>query len=370
MVTLTSTNLLNRILARKTSLQKIGSRYTSSTNAGKSHPHQIWKDLCEQPFLRKDKIMKRRQFLRSALAGAAALLPNVELSANNWLASIPAVEPLMPIWEAAVGGHWGIVKEWLRRDPTLINVTGDVTHRNHNVEGLPLFHLASMLNPDVGVLEYLISKGADVNAKTKFCFSPLHFAAWKNENIGITQFLVSQGADVHAKNEYGEIALHWAAGGNAEVVNVLVSAGADVHAKSEKDNTPLHSAAMFLDVESARILITAGADVHAKNADGYTPLREAVEWHAAEPLYKIVGFAQILISEDANINAKDNDGNTPLHRIAEFWRIDVAKFFVFQGADVNAKNKDGKTPLDIANNTPHKFGKAAMAEYLSGIKAT
>ena len=72
--------------------------------------------------------MKRREFLRSALAGAAELVPGTGASANwDWITSIPAVEPMMPIWEAAAGGHWHIVKEWLQRDPTLINVTGEAT---------------------------------------------------------------------------------------------------------------------------------------------------------------------------------------------------------------------------------------------------
>ena len=59
--------------------------------------------------------MQRRQFLRGALSlGATALLPGVGVPAQ-WDRLTPA-KPLIPIWEAAVEGHWGIVKEWLRRD--------------------------------------------------------------------------------------------------------------------------------------------------------------------------------------------------------------------------------------------------------------
>jgi len=80
--------------------------------------------------------MQRREFLQSTLAlGATAMLPGTGLAANNGLpasAAIPAVEPLMPIWEAAVNGHWNIVEQWLRRDPSLIAMTDTIKFLDHD----------------------------------------------------------------------------------------------------------------------------------------------------------------------------------------------------------------------------------------------
>ena len=139
--------------------------------------------------------MRRRDFLRKGLAlGATALLPEVGLTASNLLSAapiVPVVEPLIPIWEAAVGGHWNIVKEWLRLDPSLVNITGEFMWGKK----LTLLHLAANLwNSDVDVLKHLVTQGADVNAKSEDGDTPLHFAAEWN-SVEIVKYLVSRGAD-------------------------------------------------------------------------------------------------------------------------------------------------------------------------------
>jgi len=53
-------------------------------------------------------------------------------------------------------------------------------------------------------VRFLVSKGADVNAKAPNGDTPLHRAAYENENIEVVIFLVTQGADVHAKNDNGK----------------------------------------------------------------------------------------------------------------------------------------------------------------------
>ncbi|MDR2850146.1 MAG: ankyrin repeat domain-containing protein, partial [Verrucomicrobiota bacterium] len=56
------------------------------------------------------------------------------------------------------------------------------------------------------MVEYLVSKGADVNAKAEGDYAPLHSA----KDIAVAKFLVSKGADIHAKDEYDHAPLHFA----------------------------------------------------------------------------------------------------------------------------------------------------------------
>ncbi|MDR0327085.1 MAG: ankyrin repeat domain-containing protein [Planctomycetaceae bacterium] len=58
-------------------------------------------------FHESNKIMQRREFLRNTIAGAAALIPGSDVSANgDWVTSLPTVEPLMPIRHCNPSLQW------------------------------------------------------------------------------------------------------------------------------------------------------------------------------------------------------------------------------------------------------------------------
>ena len=179
---------------------------------------------------------------------------------------------------------------------------------------------------DWEIAEYLISKGADVNVKNNYGETPLH----RTYNIEFAKLLVSHGADVNVKNNYGWTPLHDAK--TVEMAEFLVSKGANVNAKDNEGRTPLH---MADGIETAKLLISQGANVNAKNNNGRTPLHYCHD----------VEVAKLLISKGVNVNAKDNNGCTPLHYCRD---VEVAKLLISKGADVNAKNNDGWTPLHQA----------------------
>ena len=134
--------------------------------------------------------MERREFLRKGLAlGVAGLLPGAGLMASDCL-SLVSETPLEPIWDAAVNGRWDIVKQWLKRDPSLIGITGSATIRDCPSNESTLLHLASALNPNVDFLKYLVSLGADINAQSESGATPLHSAAWNNSNVEILVLLI------------------------------------------------------------------------------------------------------------------------------------------------------------------------------------
>ncbi|EAY06130.1 ankyrin repeat protein, putative [Trichomonas vaginalis G3] len=198
----------------------------------------------------------------------------------------------------------------------------------------PNFHLSSLL-------EYFISNGADINAKTQNGSIPLHYAAMNNSKE-TAEILISNGADINAKTQNRWTPLHYAAMNNSkETAEILISNGADINAKNKDGSIPLHYAAMNNSKETAEILISNGADINAKEHDGWTPLHYAAMNNSKET-------AEILISNGADINAKTQNRWTPLHYAARDNSKETAEILISNGADINAKNEDGWTPLHYA----------------------
>lgn len=88
------------------------------------------------------------------------------------------------------------------------------------------------------MVEYLVKKGADVNAKSSYGWTALMWASMIG-NFKIVKYLVENGADINAKNDYGWTASMWASMiGDFEIVNYLVKKGGviDFEKYNKKDN--------------------------------------------------------------------------------------------------------------------------------------
>ena len=172
---------------------------------------------------------------------------------------------------------------------------------------------------NIKAIEQHWAAGKDVNAKDDlYGDTPLLWAAGfgHKEVVGM---LITKGADVNAKSGGGWTPLHYATGGNdKEIVLLLIAKGADLNAKNANDRiTPLHWAAWRGHKEIAELLITKGADVNTKNKNGGTPLHNAI-WKGHK---KIV---ELLIAKGADLNATDVDGETPLNWAEEGKHKEIA----------------------------------------------
>ncbi len=118
--------------------------------------------------------------------------------------------------------------------PHLVAYTGDLrgikSHLEKNapvdrLEGFTLLHAAAA-GGHADVIEFLIAKGANVNAKDNWDWTPLHGAARKGHR-GIVELLIGKGADVSARDGAGRIALRYAEKeGYTEIVELLRKHGA------------------------------------------------------------------------------------------------------------------------------------------------
>jgi cytohesin len=113
---------------------------------------------------------------------------------------------------AAEGGDLNTLKTLLQKDPSLLQAK--------EWGSLTLLHLAVLHNHKETV-EYLLGRGADVEAKSSTSITPLHEAA-QNGNKEIVELLLAHGARINAVDDQGWTPLYrakkWS---HPEVVELL-----------------------------------------------------------------------------------------------------------------------------------------------------
>ena len=224
-----------------------------------------------------------------------------------------------------------------------------------------------------------------MNAKTyRGKATPLHSAAWHGLKE-MVELLIAKGADVNAKNVAGWTSLHNAiAAGQEEVVDLLIAAGTDVNAKDRHGKTPLdeainpfynkteianlirkhggkhgtiHSAVGGGDVEAAKEFLAAGADVNVKDKRGFTSLH----WASISGHKEAV---ELLITKGADVNAMRGGGGTPLSYASSWGHEEIVELLIAKGADVNVKDAFSETPLDVSTHPDNPNASAETATLL------
>jgi ankyrin repeat protein len=109
---------------------------------------------------------------------------------------------------------------------------------------------------DSGMVEYLISKGANPNGVDDDGISLLGWATINN-HLGTAQTLLARGAQVNHVDKFGMTPLLYAASidfGDTAILEKLTAAGADLKAKNKQGLTALDLAKNYNHTRMARLL--------------------------------------------------------------------------------------------------------------------
>jgi len=274
------------------------------------------------------------------------------------------------IFEAAEQGDLAKVQALVEKNPELVQA-------KDKEQGTPLHSAAA--SGHIKIVEYLLSKGADVNARNAVNQNPLLYAAYHG-HAEIVNLLLEKGAEFKEQDMYGRNVLHYPAReGHNRVVEILVKKGLDINQEDRGGVTPLRFALdrghtgiidtfitlKALDVvsDSGRhslhvaaanghegivdLLIARGADIDTKDDTSATLLHNAA-------IGGLLELSQRLINDGADTNAKDHMGRTPLHYAVREGHYEVVRLLTENRADLNIKGKDERTPLHIAEDWGHK----------------
>jgi ankyrin repeat protein len=184
--------------------------------------------------------------------GTSAILLALYRGQRNIAEAISTKKTELDIFEASTLGELDRAKSLIDRNPALVSA--------YSPDGFALVALTAYLGQKE-TTEYLIGKGADVNAVAR---NPTGFTALTgavaSNHIEIAKLLVKRGARVNYRYEGGFSPLMGAAEhGNVELVNFLLASGADPNAKTGDGKSPLSFAKEKNHVEVVEALKKHGA---------------------------------------------------------------------------------------------------------------
>lgn len=250
------------------------------------------------------------------------------------------------------------------------------------------------------VLELLLKRGADPNARGGWAFERPITAAASSGFAGAVELLLNRGAErdsfamaaigdvegverlirashdlARATDEAGLTMLHHCANsrlGNDDsavasrlqrIATVLLEAGADVDApcipppqqRIRPRVTPLVYACIADNREVAVVMLEYGADPN-RRCDWGTPLMQASKYSPR--------IGALLVQRGAMIDASvSDDGRTALHVMSHFPHPNAVRWLLDHNADPAARTHDGRTPLHFAamRNTGTKVVEMLLA---------
>ncbi|GBM77457.1 Ankyrin-3 [Araneus ventricosus] len=229
-------------------------------------------------------------------------LPIVEFLIEELNASVYKrdVNGRTPLHLASINGHTDIVKCLLKHGAEIackdifgnaalhyavmqshINIANILlgketnTYINKTFFGVSALHLASEVGHE-SLVSTLLEK-IDVNFKSSSHFVPLHYAA-RGGHADVVQFLINKGAEINARNLQGNTPLHIAAEkGHNAVVAILLQYGADINAANLNGLTALSFAAKGGFTTVSKLLLKKGMIVDDVKNSFWTSLNLAAK---------------------------------------------------------------------------------------------
>ncbi|KTF78963.1 hypothetical protein cypCar_00032387 [Cyprinus carpio] len=222
-----------------------------------------------------------------------------------------------------------------------------------NTDGITALHQAC-IDGSMEMVEFLLSRGANVNQVDSEGWTPLHVAA-SCGNLEITEFLLRHGASLCLVNCDGDVPVDIA---EDEATETLLQEHTLTQVHLSSDVEAAKRAEEEWIMRDARHWLTKGLPANLRHPrTGATPLHVA----AAKGYLEAI---KLLCQCGLDVSAKDYDGWTPLHAAAHWGQSEACRLLAEQLCDMEAHSNGGQTPFDVADESV-----ASLLEELSQRQA-
>ena len=215
--------------------------------------------------------------------------------------------------------------------------------------------LMAIANNHMDMARFLIDQGADINVRDWYGRSPL-WTAIEARNMDVDNATFENGVDRAPALELIQVLLAKGADPNARTKETppirrqMLRVTGSLSWVDFVGQTPFLTAALSGDLTVMRLLLEWGADPYTTTVGGTTALMAAagVNWvvdqtydEGPEALLEAVKFCWEL---GMDVNAVNSMGLTAVHGAANRGSDDIIRFLVEKGARLDIKDKEGRTP--------------------------
>ncbi|KAL6867144.1 ankyrin repeat-containing domain protein [Trichoderma novae-zelandiae] len=255
-----------------------------------------------------------------------------------------------PLLIAAWMGHEAVVELLLDKYPI-----------ESNSGGFTALHFAAGLERQA-VFDLLLERGANIETRSdELGQTPLAMCAITG-CVAAVQWLVERGADIEARDRNNRTPLLWAAIANHEnVIHYLVEKGANMEAKDSHDITPLLVATMRKNDNLDQYFSEKGGNID--NMDDGNQMLLIIALYE-----KLNSVTELFLRNGFDTDMTTHTMYTPLTLAIRRRAHDIVERLVERGADLNKADGHNKTPLLTAIKQGNKHIVQFLIEKGAGLE--